>query len=202
MAGRDAIREALSLAHPDEPCFELATRLKRRDGGDDPLDGFTVFLVDRPVAHWLYVSYGFSDLDQKETDDLILSGYGFELCFRLARESGEESPPIWPILLMQKIARYVFESGEALAAGDTFELGRPLAEGSRLRAFAFARDPELVPMDTAFGHVEFLAMIALTEDERVLAGAKGVSEIARAIAETDSLWIAREPKGPAPEHLR
>lgn len=40
------------------------------------------------------------------------SGYGFELTFRLKREPSESSPPTWPALLMQALARYVFQSGK------------------------------------------------------------------------------------------
>lgn len=39
------------------------------------------------------------------------SGFGFELTFRLKRETGESAPPTWPAELMQGLARYVFQSG-------------------------------------------------------------------------------------------
>ena len=39
------------------------------------------------------------------------SGFGFELTFRLKRETGETAPPTWPAALMQALARYVFLSG-------------------------------------------------------------------------------------------
>ena len=42
------------------------------------------------------------------------SGFGFELTFRLKRESGETNPPTWPATLMQALARYVFQTGECL----------------------------------------------------------------------------------------
>jgi len=42
------------------------------------------------------------------------SGYGFELTFRLKREPGETAPPTWPAVLMQALARYVFQSGRPI----------------------------------------------------------------------------------------
>jgi len=39
------------------------------------------------------------------------SGFGFELTFRLKRESGETAPPTWPAAVMQALAKYVFQSG-------------------------------------------------------------------------------------------
>lgn len=41
------------------------------------------------------------------------SGFGFELTFRLKRETGETAPPTWPAELMQGLARYVFQSGKS-----------------------------------------------------------------------------------------
>lgn len=41
-----------------------------------------------------------------------VSGFGFELTFRLKREPEEASPPTWPATLMQSLAKYVFQSGK------------------------------------------------------------------------------------------
>lgn len=40
-----------------------------------------------------------------------VSGFGFELTFRLKREPEETAPPTWPATLMQSLAKYVFHSG-------------------------------------------------------------------------------------------
>lgn len=40
-----------------------------------------------------------------------VSGFGFELTFRLRREAEETAPPTWPATLMQSLAKYVFQSG-------------------------------------------------------------------------------------------
>jgi suppressor of fused-like protein len=40
-----------------------------------------------------------------------ISGFGFELTFRLKREPEETAPPTWPATLMQSLAKYVFQSG-------------------------------------------------------------------------------------------
>lgn len=39
------------------------------------------------------------------------SGFGFELTFRLLKDSSETSPPTWPARLMQSLAKYVFKTG-------------------------------------------------------------------------------------------
>ena len=67
-------------------------------------------------------SYGLTDLHGDGRVHVIKnyplvhdkSGYGFELTFRLKKESHEISPPLWPARLMQSLAKYVFQSGEFL----------------------------------------------------------------------------------------
>lgn len=61
-------------------------------------------------------SFGLSDLHgdcrvhkHRTTDGP--SGFGFELTFRLLKDSSETSPPTWPARLMQSLAKYVFKTG-------------------------------------------------------------------------------------------
>lgn len=41
-----------------------------------------------------------------------LSGFGFELTLRLKKAENETSPPMWPAGLLNKLANYVFQTGE------------------------------------------------------------------------------------------
>ena len=41
-----------------------------------------------------------------------LSGFGFELTFRLKKEPGQMIQPSWPAELMQELAKYVFRTSE------------------------------------------------------------------------------------------
>lgn len=61
-------------------------------------------------------SFGLSDLHgDGRVHDICgpdgVSGFGFELTFRLRREPEETAPPTWPATLMQSLAKYVFQSG-------------------------------------------------------------------------------------------
>ncbi len=42
-----------------------------------------------------------------------MSGFGFELTLRLKKEPGSTTPPTWPTVLMNSLARYVFRTGES-----------------------------------------------------------------------------------------
>ena len=86
--GFDAIAEALNTLYPDQAGAFYRTIVPYALGGNDPLDGVQVFKSERGMPHWHYVTYGFTELYEKETDNPEESGYGFELTFRLKR--GEE----------------------------------------------------------------------------------------------------------------
>lgn len=136
-------------------------------GGADPLDGISVFWRSEPAPHWHYITYGFSDLFAKESANPAVSGFGFELTMRVAAVRSEETPPAWPLFLLQSLGRYVFKSRHRFHAGHRISTDGPISLGSatNLTALGFAPDPELPAIDTPFGHVAFLQVVGLTRDE-------------------------------------
>ena len=103
-AGFDAIAEAMHRLYPGQEGLFYSTIIPYALGGDDPLDGVEVWESGHGVPHWHYVTYGFTELYEKESGDPEESGYGFELTFRLKRGE-EEQPPVWPVNLLQNLAR-------------------------------------------------------------------------------------------------
>jgi hypothetical protein len=103
----------------------------------------------------------------KESGDLGVSGFGFELTFRLTCKSQEEKPPNWALDFLQNLGRYVFETGNPFGVGHTMPLNGPIEVGSStlIHAATFASDPQLPPMMTPNGRVEFLQIVGLTMDE-------------------------------------
>lgn len=163
--GWDAIDSALDRLYPGIEPYHLATLLKWRLGGPDPLDGVSVYNRD---DHWHYVTYGLSELYEKESDEADVSGWGFELTFRPTRAAGAEVPPVWASNLLQNLARYVFGTGNVFGSGHymtlngPIDLGRP---GTAIRHVAFCSDPELDSIDTPHGTVAFLQVVGLTDAE-------------------------------------
>lgn len=136
-------------------------------GGNDPLNGISVYEAATPVPHWHFVSYGLSDLYEKESSDPETSGYGIELTFRLTRGADAE-PPSWAISFLQNLARYVFRTGNVFGAGHNMNLAGPINLGQPdtvIRAITFIVDPEFGGMDTPNGRVEFLQVVGLSLDE-------------------------------------
>lgn len=79
-AGFDAIENRFKKLYPKQDELHFHTQLSSRLGGDDPLDGISIFRGD---GYYHFVTFGFSELYEKESDDMEYSGYGFELTFKL-----------------------------------------------------------------------------------------------------------------------
>ena len=164
--GFDAIANAVCRLYPNQEGRYYGTLLPYFLGGGDPLEGVEVWESERGLPHWHYITYGFTELYEKESDDADVSGYGFELTFRLKRE-GEEEPPSWPVNLLQNLARYVFSSGHPFGAGHHMSCNSPIAleTDTQLTALGFRVDPELGELDTPNGRMTFLQAVGITQDE-------------------------------------
>jgi suppressor of fused len=167
--GWNAIDQALeSVYGAIEPLGHYAARLHAMLGGDDYIQGISVYFRETPVSHYHYVTYGFTELYEKEWKDPQLSGFGFELTFRLKKY--EDEPPTWPILLLQNLGRYVYRSGNGFDEGHYFDCQGKIAieEETDLCALLFAFDPEIKAIDSPNGRVQFLQIIGITKDEHDL----------------------------------
>jgi suppressor of fused len=167
--GWDAIDGALERLYGTLEPLHYAPALHARLGGPDPIDGISVYPIGGPRPAWQFVTYGFSELYDKETDDPAVSGYGFELMLRVSRAASDEgTPPAWALNFLQNLGRYVFSSGNVFDAGHYMDLNGPIVAGgdTAIRAIVFAHDPELPEvLDTPNGAVRFLRVVGITLDE-------------------------------------
>lgn len=166
-SGVAAIATALAHLHGyDVQPAHWGPQRPMRDGGDDPLDGVSAF----PAGDtWHYVTYGLSQLG----DDVGsfphrpgASGFGFELTFRLSRHPGEPAP-VWPVLMLQRLARYVFRSANVFRPGDHMDLQEPMGghPRSEIVGAVFTADPQLPPIQTRHGEVAFVQVVGVASDE-------------------------------------
>lgn len=165
--GWDAIDEQMVRLYGEQEPKHYGTVIPYSMGGNDPLNGISAYKAERPSSHWHMVTYGFSELYEKESGDAEYSGYGFELTSRVARKEDEEEPPAWALNLLQNMGRYVFGSGNVFASGDYLDANGPICLGAdtQLTALAFVEDAELPAIHTPNGRVEFLQMVGITEGE-------------------------------------
>ncbi|HWO21991.1 MAG TPA: suppressor of fused domain protein [Kofleriaceae bacterium] len=170
--GWDAIDAALAPIYGDVEPLHYGTVIPYALGGNDPLHGISVYRRETPVPHWHFVTYGFTDLFDKETDDPEVSGFGFELTLRLARDPagvGDE-PPSWALNFLQNLGRYVFGTGNRFALGHKMGLNGPIAleHDTQITAVCFAEDPELGEFTSEHGAARFLQVVGITDDEYAL----------------------------------
>jgi suppressor of fused len=165
--GWAAIDRALApIYKTTEPHAHFGTVLPYSLGGNDPIHGISVYLRSDPVPHFHFVTYGFSDLFQKETDDPEVSGFGFELTFRLARAADDEQVPPWTMDFLQNLGRYVFSTGNRFSAGHKMGLNAPIAKlPTSITAVVFTDEPELGEIHSQFGKAKFLQIVGITDDE-------------------------------------
>jgi suppressor of fused len=165
--GWKAIDAALKALYGDREPKHYGTILPAFLGGNDPLDGISAYKNLEPLPHFHYVTYGFSELYEKENEIAELSGFGFELTFRLACGAADEDPPMWVFNFLQNIARYVFSTGNALGEHHHVDLNGPIAltEETQICCVALAKDQQLGEIDSQNGHVTFLQVVGICADE-------------------------------------
>jgi tetratricopeptide (TPR) repeat protein len=166
--GWDAIDRALAALYHDVEPLHFGTVIPYMLGGNDPIHGISAYARTEPVPHWHFVTYGFTDLFQKENDDPETSGFGFELTFRLRKTADEATPPTWALNFLQNLGRYVFGTGNGFAAGHKMGLNGPIALDldTQITAICFADDPELGgEIESEHGLARFVQIVGITDDE-------------------------------------
>lgn len=188
--GWDAIDEALEPIYGTQVPKHWGTVVPYAFGGPDPIHGISAYRSERQRPHLHYVTYGFSELYEKESDDPDVSGFGFELTFRLVCEPSEE-PPDWVLNFLQNLGRYVFETGNRFGVGHTMPLNGPIRKGSDtlIRTIGFALDPELGKIVTPNCWVEFLQVVGLTQDEREAARLWNASDFLELVREVNPFLV-------------
>ena len=81
--GWDAITKTFEKMYPgQEDPLHFAPLIPWRLGGNDPLQGISIY---DGGDFWHFVSYGLSELYEKESEDPEWSGYGFEFTLKLKK---------------------------------------------------------------------------------------------------------------------
>lgn len=167
--GWEAIDEALKKIYIDQKPKHWAPALYASLGGDDPLDGISLYESNSGgVKHYHFVTYGFSQLYyDEESVGGDFSKFGFELTFRIKPFELDEGYPTWAINMLQNIARYVFKSGKWFEEYHYLNANGPirLDTDTNITALAFFTDPELGVIETPHGQVQFLQVYGITGDE-------------------------------------
>ncbi|MFG4005207.1 suppressor of fused domain protein [Flavobacterium aquidurense] len=163
-----AIDKPLEALYPNQEPKHFAPPLHYMLGGEDPLDGISIYESKKQTDHFHFVTYGFSELYYNEEKlDSEFSKWGFELTFRLKPFEHDSETPAWPIALLQNIAKYVFSSGNWFEEFHYMPANGPirLDTETEITAILFVNDPELEKIQTPHGEVSFLQIVGITTAE-------------------------------------
>ena len=144
------------------------TLVKWRLGGNDPLDGISIY---DGGDYWHFVTFGLSELYEKESENKEISGYGYEMTLKLKKYKFEdEEAEIKNICgILQSIARITFNKGEIFLPSEFIYIGQQtgmdVKQKSNITGFITIADTSVNTIDTPNGRVEFLELIGMTDAE-------------------------------------
>lgn len=165
--GWDDIEKKLSTIYPNQEPLHYGTLIKYSLGGKDPLDGISIY---DSGDYYHFVTFGFSEIYEKENDNKDLSGFGFELTFKLKKNNNINENELKCFAgVLQGLARYVFETKRGFKPYEYIYSGQAegidLAQKSEIVGFVTIEDPQLKTIDTINGKVQFIELVGATNQE-------------------------------------
>ncbi len=133
------------------------------------------------------MTYGLSELYEKESEDEEISGYGMEFTFKLKKENyaDEEAELQCVCGILQSISRITFTKGEVFNAYEYVYTGQTQGIDTEMQSnitgFITIPDKEFQSIRTPNGTVDFVEFIGVTNAEllAIRGGELGVEELYR-----------------------
>ena len=167
-SGWDAITQAMLTLYPDQTDpIHYAPVLSYRMGGNDPLDGISIY---DGGSYYHFVTYGFSELYEKESQHAAYSGLGFELTLKLKKDGIRKRDKEYKNIcgILQTLARMSFEDGDIFSPEEYIYTGESSgidADGSSQITGFLTMEDKLGTMDTPNGKVQFVQLVGATDVE-------------------------------------
>lgn len=167
--GWDAITAEFERVYPGQTNPKhYGTLIKWSLGGNDPLDGISIY---DGGDYWHFVTYGLTELYEKESEDAEYSGFGYEMTFKLKKEPYEdEEGEIRCICgILQTIARITFNNGTLFNPYEYIYTGQiqgiDAGRRSNITGFICVPDTSVNTLQTTYGEVSFLELVGMTDAE-------------------------------------
>ena len=168
-SGWDAITNECERVYPNQknPKY-YGTLINWMFGGNDPLEGISIY---DGGDYWHFVTYGLSELYEKETENKDISGYGMEFTFKLKKDNykNEEAEIKCICGILQSIARITFTKGEIFNVFENLYTGQTTGidseQKSNITGFITVPDDKFKEIDTPNGKVFFVEFIGVTDNE-------------------------------------
>lgn len=167
--GWDFITEECERVYPTQKNPKhYGALVKWAFGGNDPLDGISVY---DGGDYWHFVTYGLSEIYEKETENNEVSGYGMEFTFKLKKDNyaDEESEIKCICGILQAVARITFTRGEVFRANEFLYTGQTQGidayKKSNITGFIMVPDTNFNSINTPNGKLDFVEFIGTTDAE-------------------------------------
>lgn len=136
-------------------------------GGNDPLDGISIY---DGGEYYHFVTFGFSELYEKECENEEYSGYGFELTIKLKKDGldNEEAAIRGMCGILQQIAKITFNNNEIFKPYEYIYTGQTTGidpDGQSLLTGFITKLDELGEIDTPNGKLQFVELTGVTDKE-------------------------------------
>ena len=167
--GMDAIDKEVNRVYPNESLYTNYVPMIRWElGGPDPLDRVTIY---DGGDYYKYVTYGLTELYDKESKDQTKSGFGMEFTFKLKKDTykDEEGELKNVVGVLQTLAKATIVDGEIFKPYEYIYTGQTKVmdteQKSNIIGFIIVPDTEFQSLVTPYGRVDFLALIGITAEE-------------------------------------
>jgi len=169
--GWDLITAACERIYPTQKNPKhYGTLVSWQLGGNDPLEGISIYDAG---GYWHFVTYGLSELYDKETKNKDVSGYGMEFTFKLKKDNYEDEEAEIRCMcnILQSIARITFTQGEIFNSYEYLYTGQKDGIDTKMKSnitgFITIPDREISSIITPNGKVDFVEFIGVTDKELV-----------------------------------
>ena len=176
--GKDAIENEVKRIHPSVWSVRYYTpKIPWESGGTEPLEQIS---IHKEKDYFHFITYGLTELYNKESRDQTKSGFGAELTLKLKtgeyKDQSEERKELLNIaLLLQNFAKNIIQENSIVKPYEDIYLvkgihsskniGIDIAGRSNIVAFITVPDKDLQSLETPYGRVDFIALIGITKKE-------------------------------------
>jgi len=168
MDGWKAIEAACLKMYPGQTNPKhYGTIISWRFGGNDPLDGISIY---DGGDYYHFVTFGLSEIYEKESENKEYSGFGFELTVKLKKDGldDEESSIRGMCGILQAIARLTFNNGEIFRPDEYIYTGKTTGmdpAGKSLITGLITQLDSLGEIESPNGKLQFVELIGVTDAE-------------------------------------
>lgn len=164
-----AITEECEKTYPNQKKPKhYGTLINWNLGGNNPLDGISIY---DGGDYWHFVTYGLSELYEKESKNKEISGYGMEFTFKLKKDKYQDEQAELKCIcnLLQQISRITFINGEVFKEYEYLYTGQTKGIDTKMKSnitgFITIPDTNFKPINTPNGKVNFVEFIGVTNTE-------------------------------------